>query len=241
MKSLTQGFSIFLILAITGLLNIASAQQINSQTLSGASVNSTETCATLGPAVTVSTQDGRVGVWRANSSFPQLKPSIWIGNPKGNSTSSSNMTAPQKATYTIHFSQPVEQVEITVNGLSNHNQPIEELSSFKTEHGTANISFTPTAGTTTYNTGSKVISSNDRFGEGVIKYQGNAAFTTFSFYHTQHPRNIGFGIANVVMKPAKPCGWADCWAGCKLTEAGIDFIFNHPKSKGHERLFFFSY
>ena len=110
---------------------------------------------------------------------------LWVGK----TTSSSGL-------YKLSFSQNISWISIQFDALSATGQlPVETISNFATSNGAVAINYSDLFGTSF--DGSSIYSSTNN-GRGLITFSG-AAFSDFSFRHTQNPSQNGFVIENIMV------------------------------------------
>lgn len=171
----------------------------NESALVNATISANKKCATFGPAISVTTPNGKLSIWGGSTSYPELHKGIaisYIGGTAGNPAPGT----PSKAQYNITFSQPVRSVRFRIAGFTNIYPPGEKLTRIKSNGGGGHLSVSSPDNTLLFNRSRGEITSNARAGIGTIIFEGKA-FTQLSFQHTQNPKNIGFTLYEVSAVP----------------------------------------
>ncbi len=131
-----------------------------------------------------------------------------IGAPSNGLVESdtSGATNPSSGAYSLSFDKAVTSIEVTFGFLTNDFDPtgpetIKSFSADATPLAVSDIIVSSLVGTT-YNAAGEIIPDQGvRNGRGIFTYTG-AAFNSFSFVHTQDPRNISFVISNLTVELA---------------------------------------
>jgi len=172
----------------------ADSFEMGPNLLRDGTVSNKQNCVTIRSGFTVkaSTSKGRVTTYKTNN--PSHGHGIYIGAPSSPPYTSANTTAPSEGIYSLSFEPAVTSIALTMDWLTNDQQPAEAIWAFATDHGPATISYQPVGNTSAFD-GGGIVATSGR-GAGVLTYSGKP-FKTFKFKHRQHPRNIGFTIKNI--------------------------------------------